>query len=133
MRVSHFDQAVTNIYERDSSIEKEAYHMLREALDYTSDKAKEEGSDTNHVSATELLTGFKQFALEQYGPMAATLLSEWNLTKCSDIGDMVFNLIEEGIFSKQESDKHSDFNEVYSFQEAFVDPFLPKTKMSSTT
>ena len=65
--------------------------------------------------------------------MAATLLSEWNLTKCSDIGDMVFNLIEEGIFSKQESDKHSDFNEIYSFQEAFVDPFLPKTKMSSNT
>ena len=130
MRISHFDQAVANIYAKDSRIEKEAYHLLREALDYTSDKAQDEGSANHHVSAADLLEGFKEFSLKEYGPMAATLFSEWNLTKCGDIGDMVFHLIDEGIFSKQDSDKRSDFEDLYDFKQTFVFPFLPKEKLS---
>jgi len=133
MRVSHFDHAVVNIYANDQRIEKEAYYLLRDALDYTCEQAQEKGDDNKHVSAIELLEGFRTYLLKQFGPMAATLLNEWNVTKCSDIGDMVFNLIEEGIFSRQESDQRSDFEEVYDFQEAFVHPFLPKTKIPSVS
>lgn len=131
MRVSHFDQAVEQIYSRNQRIAKEAYYLLRDTLDYTSDKAKEEGAETNHVSASELLEGFKEYSLQQFGPMAATLLDEWNLTKCSDIGDMVFSLIDEGIFSKQDSDKPEDFVDIYEFSEVFVEPFLPKHKQKA--
>ena len=133
MKVSHFDHAVSNIYGKNTNIEKEAYYHLREALDYTCEQNEEKGDDNKHVSATELLQGFREFSLNQYGPMAATLFAEWNLKKCSDIGQMVFNLIEEGIFSKQESDKRSDFVEVYSFEEAFVQPFLPKKRETTKT
>ena len=130
MRISHFDQAVANIYAKDSRIEKEAYHLLREALDYTSEKARNEGSANHHVSAADLLEGFREFSLKEYGPMAATLFSEWNLNNCGDIGDMVFHLIDEGIFSKQDSDKRSDFEDLYDFKQTFVFPFLPKEKLS---
>ena len=58
--------------------------------------------------------------------MASTLLSEWGLNQCSDVGDMVFLLIEEQVFGKQDSDTKEDFSDVYSFQEAFVAPYLPK-------
>ena len=131
MRVSHFDQAVANIYAANPSIEKEAYYLLREALDYTCEKSQNNGDENKHVSATQLLNGFREFSLKQYGPMAATLFSEWNITKCADIGEMVFGLIEEGIFSKQESDKRSDFTEIYDFEEVFVHSFLPSKKIAS--
>jgi uncharacterized repeat protein (TIGR04138 family) len=129
MRVSHFDQAVKNICAKNSRIDKGAYDFLREALDYTSEKSKKEGTGSNHVSAAELLEGIKEFALKEFGPMAATLFQEWNVRYCADIGEMVFSLIDEGIFSKQESDRREDFCEIFDFQQAFVYPFLPKHKI----
>jgi len=129
MKVTHFDQAVINICERDSRIDKDAYDFLKDALDYASDQAQETGAPNNHVSASDLLAGIRDYALKQFGPMAATLFAEWNVTKCSDFGDMVFNLIDEGIFSKQESDNREDFIEIFDFKETFETPFLPKRKL----
>ena len=39
---------------------------------------------------------------------------------------MVFALIGEQVFGKQDSDTVEDFNDIYDFQEAFVAPFLPQ-------
>jgi uncharacterized repeat protein (TIGR04138 family) len=40
---------------------------------------------------------------------------------------MVFLLIEEQVFGKQESDTKDDFSDVYRFADAFEAPFLPKS------
>ena len=58
--------------------------------------------------------------------MALTLLQEWGVTQCSDVGDMVFELIEEGMFGRQDSDTREDFANHYDFSEAFLSPYLPK-------
>lgn len=128
MQITHFDKAVEKICDTHPRIDKAAYYFLQDALNHASEKAQESGATNKHVSAEELLLGFKDFALQQFGPMASTLFAEWNLQQCSDIGDMVFNLIDEGIFSKQESDKREDFHNIYDFKEAFVVPFLPSSK-----
>ena len=39
---------------------------------------------------------------------------------------MVFLLIAEGMFGKQDSDSREDFIEYFSFDDVFVTPFLPK-------
>ena len=57
--------------------------------------------------------------------MAATLMSEWGVSECSDVGEMVFHLIDEGVFGRQESDTREDFHGVFDFDDAFVAPFLP--------
>lgn len=124
----HFDQALQNILQRDSRFSADAYAFLKQALDFTvTEHTKHDPDMSQHVTAKELLLGFRDLALTEYGPMASTLLSEWRVTSCTDIGDMVFNLIQEGMFGKQDSDNQSDFSEAYSFHEAFVAPFLPKT------
>ena len=128
MQALRFDAAVENILKRDQRFDAGAYFFLQDALDFTLKRAKEENNGENrHVSGGELLTGFRDFALQEFGPMALTLLREWGLHACSDIGDMVFHLIEEGMFGKQDSDSREDFNEVYTFEAAFRDPFLPET------
>jgi len=58
--------------------------------------------------------------------MAGTLMNEWNVKQCEDVGKMVFNLVEEGMFGKQDSDKKEDFIPLYTFYDAFTAPFLPK-------
>ena len=59
--------------------------------------------------------------------MAATLLSEWGIHRCADIGDMVFLLIQEGAFGKQDNDRQEDFVEIFTFENAFITPFLPQS------
>jgi len=127
MQAVHFDQAIRNILEQSSRFEAGAYYFLKDALDFTVKRAEEQGNGkSRHVTASELLIGFKDLALQEYGPMAATLMEEWNIGQCSDIGDMVFELIEQGMFGKQESDEREDFKEIFTFDEAFRKPFQPK-------
>ena len=129
MQPVHFDQSIRKILQKDERFQKEAYEFLKQALDYTvEDQEKQNPNKDQHVTATQLLIGFRDLALKEYGPMAATLLSEWGISSCSHIGDMVFLLINEGMFGKQDSDSRSDFTEIYDFESAFVHPFLPKSQ-----
>ena len=126
MQALRFDAAVANILERDKRFEAGAYFLLKDALDFTLKRTREEYGEDRHVSGEELVHGFRDHALEEFGPMAFTLLREWGVHKCSDVGDMVFELIEEGMFGKQDSDTREDFAGHYDFGEAFVLPYLPR-------
>ena len=77
----------------------------------------------------ELLEGVRQYALKEFGPLVITVFESWGIRACEDIGRMVFNLIDAGVFGKTEEDSMEDFKSVYDFQEAFVKPFAP-TKMT---
>ena len=126
MQPMHFEQAVAAILERDRRFAPAAYDLLKEALDFTLKRVMDQnGGAPRHVTGPELLVGFRDHALQQFGPMAATLLQEWGVRSCSDVGEMVFLLIEESVFGRQESDSKEDFDGCYDFEEAFVAPFLP--------
>lgn len=128
MQALPYEHAIEAIVKRDSRFHPAAYIFLKEALDHTLKSVMESNQGrARHVSGSELLTGFRELALQQFGPMASTLLSEWGLQSCSDVGDMVFLLIEEQVFGKQDSDTKEDFADVYSFEHAFVVPFLPQS------
>jgi uncharacterized repeat protein (TIGR04138 family) len=121
-----FEQSVVSIMKRDKRFDPHAYFFLKDALDFTLKRiADENDGQPRHVSGPELLTGYRDFALDQFGPMASTLMDEWGVEKCQDVGDMVFHLIEEQVFGKQESDQREDFSEVFDFKESLVVPFLP--------
>lgn len=129
MQAVQFEQSVAAILKRDRRFDPGAYFFLKDALDFTLKRISETNDGrSRHVSGPELLLGFRDHALEQYGPMASTLMNEWGLRKCQDVGDMVFHLIEEQVFGKQESDRREDFSEVFDFQEALILPFLPKKR-----
>lgn len=130
MQQKHFATALENISQQQDDYPVEAFHFLKEALDFTvsEDGESASASHSKHVSASDLLIGFRDLALKEFGPMAATLLNEWGIKNCSDIGEMVFMLIEEGMFGKQDSDQREDFSEIYRFDETFVKPFLPNRR-----
>jgi uncharacterized repeat protein (TIGR04138 family) len=130
MQAIQFEQAVVSILKRDKRFDPQAYFFLKDALDFTFKRITEtQSGQTRHVSGPELVGGFRDLALEQYGPMAATLMTEWGVRKCSDIGEMVFHLIEEQIFGKQESDCQEDFTGSFDLEDSLRAPFVPKTRL----
>ena len=126
MQAVQFEQSVSSILSRESRYDGHAYFFLKDSLDFTLKRLMEEtGGKDRHVSGRELLEGFRDLALEQFGPMAATLMDEWGVRECRDVGNMVFQLIEEQVFGRQESDKPEDFDGVFDFRKALREPFLP--------
>jgi len=131
MQEINFDEAVESILARDPRYAREAYNFVREALDFTQKLiVKENRSQIRHVSGQELLDGIRQFALQQFGPMAVTVLEEWGIRNCRDFGDIVFNMVETSLLAKTDRDSRNDFQSGYDFTDAFRKPFWPSQRSS---
>lgn len=132
MQELNFDEVVEGIVERDPRYTTEAYGLLREALDHTQQLVhKKSRGKVRHVSGQELLDGIRDYVLDQFGPMSITVLEEWGIRNTSDIGEVVFNMVEHGLLAKTEEDSRTDFSKGYDFEEAFRKPFLPQSKLAS--
>jgi uncharacterized repeat protein (TIGR04138 family) len=108
------------LLKNDRRYDPEAYNFLYEALDFTLKSVVTPRTRSNqHVSGQELLEGVRRYAIEQFGCLAGMVLYSWGLKTTSDIGEIVFNLVEYDLMGKQESDSKLDFLNVYSFDEAF--------------
>ena len=134
MKEHDFAEVVNLITKEDPRFARSSYVFLQKALNYTIEK-KRKGlgvvvvkSDKRHVSGQELLEGIREYALEQFGPMAYFMLSSWGISRCEDFGEMVFNLIDYGVFSKNDDDSPEDFASIYTFKDAFAKPFLPQNR-----
>src|SRR3984893_13587479 len=113
-----FAEALDSILSNDARYARDAYVFLRDALDFTTKQQKKmKGTTVRHVAGPELLGGVRQYAVTVFG--------DWGVHGTEDIGHMVFNLIDAGIFGKTEEDSLEDFKNVYDFQDAFVKPFEP--------
>jgi len=121
------DQAIAKLREQDSKYAPASYHFIRRALDHSLRKLKREDADRPaHVTGKELLEGFRDLALAEFGPLAKTVLEDWGVIKCADVGEIVFQLVGMGVLGKNDNDKIDDFEELWSFAEAFDIPFQPQ-------
>ncbi len=128
MQKPAFHETLDQVVERDPRYSREAYGFLREALEFTQKKRRKSRAESTHVSANELLEGFREYSLQQFGPMGLTVLEYWGVRSTGDVGRMVFNLIEAGVFGRADDDRIEDFENGFSFEEAFVTPFRPVEK-----
>lgn len=132
MQEVNFDEVVTQILEKDARYQRDAYVFLREGLDFTQKLiSKENRGATRHVTGQELIDGLRQYALQEFGPMAKTVLEEWGITQCRDFGTIVFNMVEIGLLAKTDKDSHDDFQTGYDFTDAFCKPFWPAARRAA--
>ena len=130
MQEINFDSVLDKIQLKDPRFTRDAYHFIRESLDFTQKLiSKENKGKVRHVSGQELLEGIRQYALQQYGPMTVTVFAERGITECKDFGEMVFNMVESGLLAKTERDSREDFQTGYTFEDAFDKPFWPASKI----
>jgi uncharacterized repeat protein (TIGR04138 family) len=113
--LENYLKKIERIIGKNASYKFEAYSFVMAALHHTVSKL----SKPRHVSGRELLEGIREYALEQFGPMARTVLRYWGITQTGDFGNIVFALVEAGVLRKQPEDQLEDFKNVYDFKEAF--------------
>jgi uncharacterized repeat protein (TIGR04138 family) len=131
MHETSFEEALESLTAKDNRYHRDAYIFIREALDHTQKStAKDSRGRIRHVTGQELLSGIREFALTQFGPMAITVLAEWGVHTCLDFGEIVFNMVDTGLLAKTDKDSRSDFENGYDFFEAFCKPFLPASKLA---
>lgn len=110
-----FYQQIKIVIDKDKRYSPDAYEFLMQTLYYAQGKNRRKG----HLTGKELLEGFKELAYEQFGPMALTVLNHWGIYTTDDVGELVFNLVENKILSKTDSDTKEDFKAVFDFKEVF--------------
>ena len=132
MQDSEFADIVSLICKDDPRFDRKSYEFVRLGLDHTVKELRKRevtrAERSRHVTGRELLEGLRAFAVDQFGPMAKTVLNSWGVHQCKDFGDIVFNLIEYKVFSKTDNDRPEDFESLYDFDDAFVKPFLPASR-----
>ncbi len=132
-----FAEITTLICKEDPRFDRKAYDFVRLGLDQTVKELRKKDAvradRSRHVTGPELLDGLRLYALDQFGPLAKTVLNSWGVRRGRDFGDIVFNLIEYNVFSKTESDRREDFADTYDFEDAFVKPFQPTRRSGGAT
>jgi uncharacterized repeat protein (TIGR04138 family) len=106
---------IEEILEKNPGYKLEAYTFVLAALHDTVTGLKK----PRHITGRELALGIRKYALDQFGPMAKTVLHHWGVRQTLDFGKIVFALIDVQLLSKQPEDKLEDFEKVYEFDEAF--------------
>ena len=126
------NEIIALIRKEDARFERQAYTFVRDGLEHAVRELKKRDAArarvSRHVTGRELAEGLRDYALEQYGPLAKTVLNAWGLHETIHFGDVVYNLIEYNVFSKTESDRREDFADVYTFEAAFEVPFRPRER-----
>ena len=123
---------LAELLRRDKRYHHDAYVFVFDALRYGQerlglgecdqgyDPASEEEPEEpeRHVTGQELCGAIKQYAIDQYGLLARSVLRHWGVNKTDDFGEIVFNLIDIGQMRKTDNDRREDFNDVFDFDEA---------------
>jgi uncharacterized repeat protein (TIGR04138 family) len=109
------DEALERVCARDARYQERAYLFVLAALEYAQGKLEQR----RHLTGGELAVACRDFALEQFGLLASTVLAHWGIQRTEDFGQIVFRLIDEGLLARQPSDKIEDFDQVYDFADVF--------------
>lgn len=108
------DDILERIRAVDGQYHERAYLFVLSALEFRQQQLPARG----HITGGELAWACRDFALEQFGLTARTVLSHWGVNRTDDIGRIVFVLIEVGLLIRQPSDRVEDFVGVYDFASA---------------
>ncbi len=108
----------------------EAFLFVQRGLEFTvrrvhgekavQPQAKEENAPSRHVSGQMLCQGLRDYALQQYGLLARTVLKQWHINSTEDFGKIVFAMVESGLMQKTDDDTVHDFVDVFDFNQAFA-------------
>jgi len=119
-------EAMEAILKEDTRYAADAYDFVREAVTFTVQRLDLDAlpPGRRHVRGPQLLDGFREFALDEFGPLTLEVLHEWGLRRTDDVGHIVFNLVRHGLLGASKEDRQEDFANGYSFEQAFLQPFI---------
>jgi uncharacterized repeat protein (TIGR04138 family) len=132
------DHPIAQLLRRDTRYRLDAYVFVFEALRFAQQECggasqaggkaspgDAGGEEIRHVTGQQLCEAIRRYALQQYGPLAKTVLNHWGVHSTGDIGEIVFSLIDVGQMKKTDSDRREDFDDVFDFDDGLREAFEP--------
>ena len=116
--MNHLDDffiCLGKILKADPRFKEEAYLFVMASLS----RALRDMEKPRHINGTELLVSIHAEAEDQFGPMAMTVFQHWGIKNSLDFGEIVFNMVREGLLSKTEDDRLEDFKDAVFFKNLF--------------
>lgn len=114
--------ALNRIRAQGDTYNERAYLFVLAAIEFLQGKL----DVRRHVTGSELSWACRDFAVSQFGLLAAPVLEYWGVRKTEDFGRIVYNLVNVGLLSTQPGDRESDFAGVFEFGQAFTEPYVWK-------
>ncbi len=104
-----------------------AFRFVYAALKFTQQQlGRDSGSEkTGHISGPELLEGIRSLGLQTFGMLCPLVFARWGIHTTDDFGYIVFQMIDNGDMRRTQDDSLEDFFDVYSFQQVFVNDYVP--------
>jgi uncharacterized repeat protein (TIGR04138 family) len=109
------DGIMDRLRARDARYREDAYLFVLAALEHCQTRLDER----RHIAGRELAMACRDLALEHFGVMARLVLEHWGVRSSADIGEVVFNLVDEGLLISQPTDTRDEFAGVFDFDQAF--------------
>jgi uncharacterized repeat protein (TIGR04138 family) len=113
------EEVLARIRARGGEFHERGYLFVLAAIEFLQSRLEVR----RHVTAQELAWACRDFAREQFGLMAGSVLEHWGIKRTEDIGRIVFTLVEIGMLVTQPGDHESDFGGVYQFADEFGDSY----------
>ncbi len=113
--VQFADEILSRLRNRNPRFHEKAYLFVLSALHHVMQGL----SRPRHIAGAELADGTRSLAIQQFGPLARTVLEHWGIHSTEDLGEVVFALVEAGILVKEDEDRPEDFRGLFDFEEAF--------------
>lgn len=128
MENAQFDEVITKIVEKDPRYGFNAYSFVDKAVSHTVKKCNKGNNPQGmrHVTGAELVEGFCEYSLLQFGPLAVEVLEDWGVRSGPDVGNIVYNMINMKLLSASSEDSQSDFDCCYDLL-AHVEELLEKS------
>ncbi len=106
-----FLRVVDQICTTDLDYPKEAYFFVYDALGFAS-RALDLEPD-QHLSGNELIgCGVIPLAFKRWGFLSEKVLNHWNIFCSKDVGKIVRNFVNVGVFNKDATDNWESFSEI---------------------
>ncbi len=109
------DGIMDRIRAREPRYREGAYLFVLAALEFSQSRL----TDRRHISGAELASAVRELAITRYGVTARLVLEYWGVRSTSDIGDIVFTLVDLGMLLSQPTDTREEFFGLFDFAEAF--------------
>jgi uncharacterized repeat protein (TIGR04138 family) len=113
------DDILSRIRARGGQYHERAYLFVLGTIEFLQNRLEVR----RHVTGPELAWACRDFARQQFGLLAPSVLSHWGITRTEDLGRIVFTLVEVGLLVTQPGDSESDFEAVYQFADVFGDSY----------
>lgn len=110
------NERIEDLAERSARYTPAALYFVLRGIEHCRRRLQRMG----HVTGQELLESCRQIAIDEFGPMAKSVLNHWGIETTEDIGRIVFLMVDNELLSKTEEDDLDDFRDGFDFETEFV-------------